>query len=142
MFIEKDLTKKFIYFRCFFGFGFYLSSLSWITNSLTFDDNFKILIPFALTLIPLFLSLFVVFPILLIGPYLKLDFPSLLIFFIKFSFFRLSKSKDAYRLSLEYLGLQHFLVKRNFANIELYRSLFLQSFCNNNIYNSCNYFLK
>ncbi len=37
-----------------FGFGFYLSGISWITNSLTFEENFKILIPFALTLIPLF----------------------------------------------------------------------------------------
>ena len=27
-------------------------------NSLTFDDNFKILIPFGIILIPLFLSLF------------------------------------------------------------------------------------
>ena len=36
------------------GFGFYLSGLSWITNSLTFDDNFKIFIPFALIFIPLF----------------------------------------------------------------------------------------
>ena len=77
---KRPYKKNLFILGVFFGFGFYLSSLSWITNSLTFDDNFKILIPFALILIPLFLSLFVVFPILLIGPYLKLDFPSLLIF--------------------------------------------------------------
>ena len=41
-----------------FGFGYFFSSLYWITNSLTFDDSFKILIPFALTLIPLFLGIF------------------------------------------------------------------------------------
>ena len=77
---KRPYKKNLFILGVFFGFGFYLSSLSWITNSLTFDDNFKILIPFALILIPLFLSLFVVFPILLIGPHLKLDFPSLLIF--------------------------------------------------------------
>ena len=41
-----------------FGFGYFISSLYWITNSLTFEDNFKPLIPFALILIPLFLGLF------------------------------------------------------------------------------------
>ena len=41
-----------------FGFGYFISNLYWITNSLTFDDNFKIIIPFALILIPSFLALF------------------------------------------------------------------------------------
>jgi len=41
-----------------FGFGYFLSSLYWITNALTFDEIFKVLIPFALILIPLFLALF------------------------------------------------------------------------------------
>ena len=59
---------------------FYLSGISWITNSLTFDENFKILIPFALILIPLFLSLFIGFTTLIIGPYLKLNFSSLFFF--------------------------------------------------------------
>ena len=66
----------------FFGFGFYLCGISWITNSLTFDENFKILIPFALILIPLFLSLFVGITTLLVGPYLKMNFPSLLFFLL------------------------------------------------------------
>ena len=34
-------------FGLFFGFGFYLSGISWIVNSLTFDESFKILIPLA-----------------------------------------------------------------------------------------------
>ena len=29
-----------------FGFGFYLSNIYWITYALTFDESFKILIPF------------------------------------------------------------------------------------------------
>ncbi len=41
-----------------FGFGYFISNLYWITNSLTFEDMFKPLIPFALILIPLFLGLF------------------------------------------------------------------------------------
>ena len=41
-----------------FGFGYFISNLYWITNSLTFDENLKILIPFALILIPSFLALF------------------------------------------------------------------------------------
>ncbi len=41
-----------------FGFGYFISNLYWITNSLTFDDNLKNLIPFALILIPSFLALF------------------------------------------------------------------------------------
>jgi len=77
---QKPYKKNLFIFGLAFGFGFYLSGISWITNSLTFDENFKILIPFALILIPLFLSLFVGLTTLIIGPYLKLNFPSLLIF--------------------------------------------------------------
>ena len=53
---------------------------------LTFDENFKILIPFALVFIPLFLSLFTALPIILIGQYLKLNFISLLLFSATLSF--------------------------------------------------------
>jgi len=41
-----------------FGFGYFISNIYWITNSLTFDINFKFIIPFALILIPLFLGIF------------------------------------------------------------------------------------
>ena len=39
-------------------FGYFTSSLYWITISLTFDQTFKILIPIAFLLIPLFLAIF------------------------------------------------------------------------------------
>ena len=55
---KKPYKKNLFYFGTAFGFGFYLSGIHWITNALTFDENFKILIPFGLILIPLFLSLF------------------------------------------------------------------------------------
>ena len=77
---EKPYKKNLFIFGLLFGFGFYLSGISWITNSLTFDEDFKILIPFALILIPLFLSLFMGLTILFIGPYLKLNFSSIIIF--------------------------------------------------------------
>ena len=77
---KKPYKINLFLFGLSFGFGFYFSGISWITNSLTFDDNFKILIPFGLIFIPLFLSLFIAIPILLIGPSLRLNFASLIIF--------------------------------------------------------------
>ncbi len=77
---KKPYKKNLFIFGLSFGFGFYLSGISWIANSLTFDENFKILIPFAIILIPLFLSLFMAITILLVGPYLRIDFPSIIIF--------------------------------------------------------------
>jgi apolipoprotein N-acyltransferase len=79
-FRKKPHKKNLFVFGTLFGFGFYLSGVSWITNSLTFDENFKILIPFALILVPVFLSLFLGFTILFIGPYLSYNFSSILIF--------------------------------------------------------------
>ena len=77
---KKPYKKNFFIFGLLFGFSFYLSGVSWITNSLTFDDSFKVLIPFALILIPLFLGLFTAFTALLIGPYLKFNLTSVIIF--------------------------------------------------------------
>ena len=82
----KPYKKNLFIFGLVFGFGFYLSGISWIANSLTFDENFKNLIPLAIIFIPLFLSLFVGLITLLVGPYLKLNFASLLIFSAGLSF--------------------------------------------------------
>ena len=79
-FRKKPHKKNLFIFGTLFGFGFYLSGLSWISNSLTFDESFKILIPFTLVLIPLFLSLFIGITILLIGPFLSYNFSSIFIF--------------------------------------------------------------
>ena len=80
IFRKKPYRKNLFTFGFLFGFGFYLSGISWITNSLTFDENFKILIPFAIILIPLFLGLFLGFVVLIIGPFLNYNFSSILIF--------------------------------------------------------------
>ena len=77
---KKPLRKNLFIYGTAFGFGYYLGGIHWITHSLTFDESFKILIPFGLILIPLFLSLFFSLITLLIGPFLKLNFLSILIF--------------------------------------------------------------
>jgi apolipoprotein N-acyltransferase len=41
-----------------FGFGYFFTNLYWISISLTFDANFKFLIPLAVILIPAFLATF------------------------------------------------------------------------------------
>ncbi len=79
-FRKKPYKKNLLIFGILFGFSFYICGISWITNSLTFDDNFRILIPFALIFIPFFLSLFMGFIILIIGPFLKFNFSSIFIF--------------------------------------------------------------
>ena len=55
-YINKKIISFFV--GWIFGFGYFISNLYWITNSLTFDVNFKLIIPFALILIPLFLGIF------------------------------------------------------------------------------------
>jgi apolipoprotein N-acyltransferase len=61
LFKKSKITqnKKFFFFYGWlFGFGFFLSSLYWISISLTFDQNFKFLIPITVILIPAFLGIF------------------------------------------------------------------------------------
>ena len=50
--------KDFFFYGWLFGFGYFLSSLYWISISLTFDQNFKFLIPITIILIPSFLGIF------------------------------------------------------------------------------------
>ena len=77
---KKPFKKNLFIFGTAFGFGFYLSGIHWITHSLTFDENFKILIPFGLILVPLFLSLFFSLTTLLVGPFLSHNFTSIFLF--------------------------------------------------------------
>jgi apolipoprotein N-acyltransferase len=50
--------KYFFFYGWLFGFGYFLSSLYWISIALTFDQNFKFLIPITIILIPSFLGIF------------------------------------------------------------------------------------
>ena len=77
---KKPYKKNLFIFGTTFGFGFFLGSIHWITNSLSFDENFKFLIPLGFILIPLFLSLFFSILTVLVGPFLKLGFNSIILF--------------------------------------------------------------
>ena len=86
--ISNYKKGKWISFKIgwFFGFGYFISNLYWITNSLTFEENFKPFIPIALILIPLFLGIFygiVTFACSFFS--LSKKFSSILIFSIFFS---------------------------------------------------------
>ena len=83
---KKPYKKNLFIYGLLFGFGFYFSGTSWIANSLTFDENFKSLIPFALILIPLFLSLFIALTILFVGPFLNLNLFSIFLFSASLAF--------------------------------------------------------
>ena len=92
-FRKKPYKKNLFIFGTLFGFGFYLSGISWIANSLTFDENFKFLIPFALIGIPLFLGIFVGLVTLIAGPFLNYNFSSILIFSGSLAFSDFLRSK-------------------------------------------------
>jgi apolipoprotein N-acyltransferase len=57
---KKKLINNRYFFKYgwFFGFGYFLSGLYWISISLTFDEEFKFLIPIAIFLVPAFLGIF------------------------------------------------------------------------------------
>ena len=85
---RKKISKRyFFYLGCAFGFGFFLLGNYWISISLTHDEIFQDLIPFAIILIPLFLSLFFGLAILVVGPFSKKNISFILFFSLVFSIF-------------------------------------------------------
>ena len=87
-FLSNYQKGKWISFKIgwMFGFGYFISNLYWISNSLTFEEIFKPLIPFSLIIIPLFLGLFygfITFFCYFVN--LKKNFSSILIFSFFFS---------------------------------------------------------
>ncbi|WP_440922819.1 apolipoprotein N-acyltransferase [Candidatus Pelagibacter sp.] len=56
--LTSENKKIFFIYGWLFGFGYFASNLYWISLSLTFDENFKFLIPLAVVLVPAFLALF------------------------------------------------------------------------------------
>ncbi len=81
---KKPFLKNLFFLGTSFGFGFFLFNLYWIVYSMTFDDSFRIFIPFGLILIPLFLSIFFSVPIIISGYFINDKLSS--IFFISFLF--------------------------------------------------------
>ena len=77
----------------FFGFGYFISSLYWITIALTFEDNFKPLIPISLISIPLFLGIFYGIVTLFCSFFsLSKKFSTILIFSFFFSLIEFTRS--------------------------------------------------
>ena len=70
-----------------FGFGFFIFGNYWISISLTHDEIFKSLIPFAFTIIPLFLSIFFGFAILASAHLATKNVYFILLFSLSFSIF-------------------------------------------------------
>ena len=86
--LEKFINEKFKSFIIgwSFGFGYFISNLSWITNSLKFIDELKIFIPFAIILTPALLGIFYGFIGLILSLLkIKKNFSSILSFALIFS---------------------------------------------------------
>ncbi len=77
---KRPFRKNLFFVGYFFGFGFYLSGIFWISYSLTFEESFKFLIPLSIILIPLFLGLFMGATTLIVGQFINLNFNSILLF--------------------------------------------------------------
>ena len=84
---KKKSHRYFFYLGCAFGFGFFLSGNYWIAISLTHDPAFKSFIPFAVILIPLFLSLFFGLAIFIAGSFVEKNISFILLFSLIFSLF-------------------------------------------------------
>ena len=84
---KKKSNRYFFYLGCAFGFGFFLCGNYWISISLTHDEMFKSLIPIALIIIPLFLSLFFGLAILIVGQFVEKNIFFILFFSLIFSIF-------------------------------------------------------
>ncbi len=82
---KKPYLKNLFLVGYLFGIGFFLSGTYWISYSLTFDENLKIIIPFSVILIPLSLGLFFGFASLFSGPFIKNNYSSFFLFCLIFS---------------------------------------------------------
>ncbi len=83
--VNKNIINSF-WVGWFFGFGYFFSSLYWISNSLKFDANFKNLIILSIVLIPSLLSVFYgLFSLLLKILKIEMNFSSILIFSLTLS---------------------------------------------------------
>ena len=82
---DRNLLNNFLV-GWFYGFGYFISNLYWISNSLKFDKNFENLIILSILLIPFLLALFYgLFSYLLKFFNIKMNFSSILIFSLSLS---------------------------------------------------------
>ena len=90
---KKPFLSNLFFIGHFFGFGFFLSGTYWISYSLTFDENFKYLIPFSVILLPFCLGFFYGIATLISGYFLKKNISSVLIFCSMFASVDFIRSK-------------------------------------------------
>jgi apolipoprotein N-acyltransferase len=90
---KKPYFKNIFFIGYMFGVGFFLAGNYWISNSLTFDENFRHLIIFSIILIPLFLGIFFGLSTLILAPFLKNNVTSVLIFCSSLAFMDYVRSK-------------------------------------------------
>ena len=84
---SKDLLNNFL-IGWLYGFGYFLSNLYWISNSLKFDENYDNLFIISIILIPSLLSIYYgLFSLCIKFFNIKKEFNSILIFSVTLSFF-------------------------------------------------------
>ena len=90
---KKPYLLNLFFIGYLFGIGFFLSGTHWISHSLTFDENFKFLIPVALFGLPILLGLFFGLAIVTIGPFLQNNFISIILFSSSLAFMDYLRAK-------------------------------------------------
>ena len=81
----KLSNKYFFLIGWLFGFGYFLSGLYWISISLTYEDMFRYLIPFAIILVPAFLAIFYGISTLVLKKFISEKISFILFFSLVFS---------------------------------------------------------
>ena len=84
---KKAKLSNFFFLGFSFGYGYFVSSLYWVSNSLTFDQQLNFLIPIAILGLPILLAAFYGIAVLAIHSFIKKDYVFLLIFSISLSVF-------------------------------------------------------
>ncbi|MEY3824184.1 MAG: hypothetical protein RLZZ13_79, partial [Pseudomonadota bacterium] len=88
LFKEKKLKILNFFFLGFtFGYGYFVSSLYWVSHSLTFDKQLTFFIPFVILGLPILLAIFYGLAVFSIHSFIKKDYVFLLIFSISLSVF-------------------------------------------------------
>ena len=92
-FRKKPYLLNLFFIGYLFGIGFFLTGTYWVSNALTFDENFKFLIPISIIGLPLFLGIFFGIGNLIVGPFLRNNFISILLFSSSLAFMDYVRSK-------------------------------------------------
>ena len=90
---KKPYLLNLFFIGYLFGIGFFFTGTYWISESLTFDENFKFLIPISIIGLPVFLGIFFGIGNLIVGPFLLNIFTSILLFSSSLAFMDYLRAK-------------------------------------------------